>query len=876
VGYDRDVYRKPCRVTVTNPSSQTFKTFEPAEKRRGLGFLLSVCLALALIVLGLVIGAGGGWLILLGGSWYYLFAAAGLVVSGFLLLNQRPAAVWIYLAVWLGTLIWACWEVGFNGWALVPRVVGPTLILPFLLLAGIRLRKESSDSLTRIYAPTTVAALTLVALLGGGLLAHRFLSEDSEVGEAAPQVTLTEPTPAESRVDGNGETSNGISTTPGKNLHAGVDWPAYGGSSLGMRYSPLTEITPENVSKLEKVWTFRTGDMPSERSEGRYSPENTPLKVGDRLFVCSAKNILISINAVSGKEEWRFDPKVADDAIPFGATCRGASYYETSDPAKAGQVCASRIIEGTLDARLIAVDAKTGKPCSDFGQNGSVDLKDGLGETFTGFYAVTSPPAIVRGVAVVGAQVSDNQARNSPSGVVRGFDVITGKLAWAWDMGHPDRSGAPPPGDTYTRGTPNMWAAAAGDEELGYVYAPLGSPANDYYGAGRTAFENEYSTSIVAIDVTTGKEVWHFQTVHHDLWDYDLASQPSLVDLQTEDGRVPALILPSKQGQIYALNRKTGKPIFPVEERGVPTGGVEPQALAKTQPYSGYVHVDQPKLTEKDMWGMSPIDQLWCRIQFKRASYDGEYTPPKLDRAYIEYPGFNGGSEWGGVAVDTERGILVTNYNDMPNLNWLVPRAKINRMGIRAFEPRVASASQEGSDSLSLLGFWRKLTQLRSWRTFYYAEPQEGAPYGVHILTGWQLPTGLPCKQPPYGHLRAVDLKTGKTLWDNPIGTARNNGPFGIPSMLPITIGTPVLGGPLITAGGLIFIGGTTDDTFRAVDIKTGKVAWEDQLPAGGQATPMTYEADGRQFVVIAPGGHHFMQTKLGDYVVAYALPKAH
>jgi quinoprotein glucose dehydrogenase len=831
-------------------------------------------MGVVLIPLGLVIGGAGVWLITLGGSWYYLVAGIGLIVSGLLLLHQRVVAVWIYMAIWLITLIWAYWEVGFNGWALVPRVVGPTLILAFVLIAMPGLRKTASQGLIWIY---TTAVLAAFALLGSVLAAHRVQTENAQLVETAQRISAVGVGPAEPEVFDGKNTGTGIvvSTTPGKTIHAGKDWPAYGGSKLATRYSPLDQVTPENVSKLEKVWTFRTGDTPSEQANGRYAPETTPLKVGDHLFVCSAKNILISINAVSGREEWRFNPEVADAAIPFGATCRGVAYYEMTDGAEPGQVCATRILEGTLDARLIAVDAKTGRPCPDFGQHGNVDLTDGLGETVPGWYAVTSPPTIVRGIVVMGALVLDGQARDAPSGVIRGYDAVTGKLAWAWDMGHPDRNGAPPAGDTYTRGTPNMWTAAAGDEELGYVYAPLGNSAVDYFGRNRKSFENEYSTSLVAIDVTTGKPVWHFQTVHHDLWDYDLASQPSLVDFQTNGGTVPALILSTKQGQIYVLNRKTGKSLFPVEDRPAPSGGVEPQNLAKTQPYSGYAHLDQAELTEKDMWGMSPIDQLWCRIQFRRASYNGEYTAPTLDRAYIQYPGSNGGSEWGSIAIDTERGILVANYNDLPNLNWLVPRAKIDKMGLKPINQRVTSKSAEGngdSQAGSLVAMWR--TWMTSWRTFYWADPQDGAPYGIHINAGWQMPTGLPCKQPPFGHIRGIDLRTGKTLWDHPFGSARNNGPFGVPSKLPITIGTPNNGGPLVTAGGLVFIAATTDDTFRAIDVRTGEIVWEDQLPAGGQATPMTYEADGRQFVVIAPGGHDFMKTKLGDYVVAYALPR--
>jgi quinoprotein glucose dehydrogenase len=882
---------RPSSTDLSRSHSAEQLSFSSAQRPRRLGYWWATLLGIVLVPLGLVIGSGGVWLIFLGGSLYYLIAGIGLVVTGIQLMRHKIAGIWVYLIIWLFTLIWAYWEAGLNGWALVPRIVGPTLILAFVLIAMPGLRGTDSRGSTRVYTAAVVAAF---ALLGAALVARGIQAKQERFAEpvqpldklvqgqpstkndqTAPQTSLVRVGVAERGVSVR-TTDTGITSSPGKTLQAGRDWPAYGGSNLATRYSPLDQITPDNVSKLEKVWTYRTGDMPSEQAKvfyssesGQHSPETTPLKVGDHLFLCSARNILISVNAVSGKEEWRFDPRVADEA-PYLAVCRGVAYYETTD-AKPDQACATSIFEGTLDARLIAVDAKTGKPCPAFGRNGSVDLTDSIGETVPNWYAVTSPPTIVRGIVVTGAQVYDGQSRDAPSGVIRGYDAVTGKLAWAWDMGHPDRTGAPPAGETYTRGTPNMWTVAAGDEELGYVYAPLGNSAVDYFGGTRKKFENEYSTSLVAIDVTTGKPVWHFQTVRYDLWDYDLASQPSLVDFPTDGGTVPALILSSKQGQIYVLDRKTGKSLFPVEDRVAPGGGVEPQNLAKTQPYSGYAHLDQAELTEKDMWGMSPIDQLWCRIQFKRASYDGEYTAPTLERAYVQYPGFNGGSEWGSVAVDTERGILVANYNDIPTLNWLVPRVKIDKMGLKPINQWGNNKSTDrGSQSRSPLAIWR--SWMSSWR---WTSPQDGAPYGVHINAGWQMPTGLPCKQPPFGHIRAMDLKSGKTLWDSPFGSARNNGPFGIPSKLPITIGTPNNGGPLVTAGGLVFIAATTDDIFRAIDIKTGKVVWEDQLPAGGQATPMTYEADGRQFIVIAPGGHHFMKTKVGDYVIAYALARA-
>ena len=559
---------------------------------------------------------------------------------------------------------------------------------------------------------------------------------------------------------------------------------------------------------------------------------------------------MIAADAATGREIWRYDPKVLDDQIAYGATCHGVAYYAVPG-AQPDSPCAARIIEGTIDARLIAVDAKTGQLCQDFGVDGMVNLKRGIGETVPGWYSFDAAPVIVRGVVVVGAQVQDGQSENSPSGVVRAYSATTGKLAWAWDMGQPDLTGEPPPGKVYTRDTPNMWTTPAADEELGYVYLPLGNSPGDYYGAQRRPFDDEYSSSLVAIDATTGKPVWKFQTVHHDLWDYDLGSQPSLVDFPTDHGVVPALILTSKQGQIYVLNRKTGQSLFPVTEKPVPTGGVEPsRELSKTQPYSGYAKLTKPDLTEADMWGMSPLDQLWCRVQFKRAHYKGAYTPPSLDSRFIEYPSYNGGSDWGSLAVDQKDGVVVANYNNMANYTELVTRKEANALHIMPIdEPH---APTEGGESGA----------------------QAGAPYAVRVNPGWREWTGLMCKEPPYGGIRAIDLKTGKTIWDEPLGLATENGPFGIPLKLPIRIGLPNNGGPLVTAGGLIFIAAATDNRLRAIDIKTGKVVWSAKLPAGGQATPMTYEARGQQFVVIMAGGHHFMGTPVGDYVVAFALPR--
>ncbi|MFC0010111.1 membrane-bound PQQ-dependent dehydrogenase, glucose/quinate/shikimate family [Devosia nitrariae] len=851
-------------------------TDTPREDRpnRGFGFWAVMILATIVAVFGILITAGGVWLAALGGSWYYLLAGIGLLLTAFFLFQRSMLAVWIYLVTYLGTLIWAFWEVGFDGWAQVPRLVAPTVVLVLVLLAAPALRGRTwrRDTVTGAAAALALALMTplLIGHTDNPVIAQETAPETEEPAppteETAPptqepappaeELPALEPAPetdpempSEENAEPAATTPTGIPANedPLPTMEVGENWPAYGGTYRANRYSPLGQINPGNVGQLERVWEYRTGDMPGETDD--YSPENTPLKVGDDLYMCSAMGIAIAVDAATGREEWRYDPQVSEDAIPYGATCRGVAYFEVPDAAD-NELCATRILWGTLDARLLAVDARTGQPCPDFGLDGEVFLEEGIGETVPGWYTVTSPPTIVRGVAVVGAQVKDGQAEDSPSGVVRGYDAVTGELAWAWDLGNPDNRDAPAEGEVYTRGTPNMWTIAAGDEELGHVYLPLGNSAVDYYGSNRSELENEYATALVAVDVTTGEDVWHFQTVYRDVWDYDLGSQPSLVDFPTDDGTVPAIIVSSKQGEIYVLDRRSGEPLFPVEEREVPTGmGVEPDYLSPVQPFSTYHSLLFPALTEKDMWGATPLDQLWCRIQFKMANYEGVYTPPTTDGRWIQYPGYNGGQDWGSMAVDTQRGTLIANYNDMPNYNRLVPREEAGEVHA-LFEPEY-DPDQEGPD------------------------PQLGSPYAIDVNAGWREDwTGLMCKQPPYGGIRAIDLETGETLWDEPLGTARANGPFGIPSMLPMKIGTPNNGGPVITAGGLVFIAAATDNLIRAIDIETGETVWSDELPAGGQTTPISYEVGGRQFIAIAPGGHHFMETPIGDYLIAWALPE--
>lgn len=809
---------------------------------RGAGFWWTMFVGVVLLVFGVPIAGGGLWLITLGGSWYYLPAGVGLVLTAWFLFQRSLNALWIYLLTYVATLAWAFWEAGLDGWAQVPRLLAPTIVLILVLTTLPNLR----GSVRRLGQAMTAAvilagALSVVGIANRGIetsLAQESLDPATPVPSAEPALGAAEPAATQSTYAA---------------LETGADWPAYGGTHRALRYSPLNQITKENVAGLEKIWEFRTGDLP--QNDEPFGNQNTPVKVGDRLYLCSAMNKIFALDAATGSQFWTFDPEVSTDAVGYNASCRGLVYFE--DPAaEQGALCATRVVNLTHDARMIALDTETGQLCPDFGNAGMVNLMEGIGDVAPGFYAPTSPPTLVRDVLVVGSQVSDNQERSAPSGVIRGFNAVTGELEWAWDMGRPGETGLPPEGETYTEGTPNSWTIASGDDDLGLVYIPMGNSAVDYWGSDRSEAENTYSTAVVALDVETGDVAWHYQTVHYDIWDYDLGGQGSLVDFPTPDGPVPAIIMPSKQAQFYILNRATGEPLVNIEERPAPQGGVEPERLSPTQPYvTDFPNLLKPELTEAQMWGATPLDQLWCRIQFRQAAYDGVYTPPTVDQPWIQFPGYNGGSDWGGIAVDPVNGVLIANYNNMPNFNQLVPREEVDAMGVVSInDPSYDPAAGSGSHgSIS---------------------PQAESPYGIRVNAGWRVPfTGLLCKQPPYGGIAAIDLNTREFLWDRPFGSARKNGPFGIPSMLPVDIGTPNNGGGVVTAAGLFFIAAATDDLFRALDTETGEELWQVALPAGGQATPMTYEAGGKQIVVINAGGHDFMETPIGDYFIAYALP---
>ncbi|PZP59177.1 MAG: membrane-bound PQQ-dependent dehydrogenase, glucose/quinate/shikimate family [Pseudoxanthomonas spadix] len=761
-------------------------------------------LALLQFALGLALLLGGGRLILLGGSAYYLAAGALYLVSAVLIWRRRPLGTTLALAALVLNVVWALWEAGLNYWPLLPRLVLPAVMAMLVLLIATPIR----PALAR---PLRIAGVAIFAGLLG-LLALAFVPH----GAIQPlQARRDAPAPA---------------GPPG-------EWRFYGRDAAGSRYVASDQITPENVGRLRLAWRYRTGDT------GPGEDQNVPLQVGDTVYTCSRNDLIAALDADTGKVRWTHDPKAHS---PFWQRCRGLGYYEKAD-APAGQHCRQRLFNTTNDARLIALDAHDGKPCEDFGVAGTVDLKAGMGEVKPGFYIPTSAPLVARGRIVVGGFVADNQERGEPSGVIRAFDASTGALDWAWDLGDPSITGAPPPGQSYTRGTPNMWSTASYDDQLGLVYLPLGNATPDYFGMGRPPHSEAFSSSIVALDVETGRLRWKVQTVHHDLWDYDVPAQPSLVDLPDgKGGKVRALLQATKRGQLFLLDRATGAALSPIEERPAPQGGHVPEeTLSPTQPYStGMPSIGTEPLRESRMWGMTLLDQLWCRIRYRQQRYEGEFTPPGLTPS-IQYPGNFGGMNWGSVSVDPVNGYAYMNENRLPILVQLMTpadtRKLIARMG--------ANPSAHGPAM------------------------QLGTPYGVSV-SPMMSPLGIPCNEPPFGTVTAVDLQQRRIAWQVPIGTVRDTGPMGIVTHLAMPVGMPTIGGTMTTSSGLVFFAGTQDFYLRALDAGSGKELWKARMPVGSGSTPMSYVSPrtGRQYVLISSGGTRQSPVR-GDYVLAYALP---
>jgi len=615
-------------------------------------------------------------------------------------------------------------------------------------------------------------------------------------------------------------------------------WPHYGHDAGGMRYSPLSQINRENVASLKVAWTFHTGDISDGKGRRKRSGfESTPLMVDSTLYLTTPFNRVIALDPETGTQRWAYDPKIAlDGDYGDGLVNRGVSTW--LDPARAaGQPCRRRIFEVTQDARLVVIDAATGSPCADFGKAGQVSLRDVSGY-YAGWYHMTSPPAIIDDLVIVGSAIDDNHRADMARGVVRAYDARTGALRWSWDPLPANRVGNAKT-QPFRSGAANAWSVMAVDTERDLVFVPTGSPSPDYYGGLRVG-DNKWANSVVALRAKTGDFVWGFQLVHHDLWDFDSAAPPLLTTVHRDGKDVPVVIQGNKSGLLYVLNRDTGKPVFPVEERPVPQSDVPGEKTSPTQPFPlAPPPLAAHALAADQAWGPTAEDREACRKTISQLRNEGIFTPPSL-KGTLMVPGNIGGMTWSGYAFDPQHSLLVTNTNNIVAGARLIPRAKYDQRG---------SHDEDGD----------------------YGD-QTGAPYGL-FRRFLQSPSDLPCSAPPWGLLTAVDMNEGKIRWQVPLGSMQD---FGGAHAQEIPPGSISLGGPIVTAGGIVFIAGTTDSFLRGFDIETGKELWKAKLPAGANATPMTYRLanSGKQYLVVAAGGHpKITEEQLGDALVAFTLP---
>nr|WP_236775296.1 membrane-bound PQQ-dependent dehydrogenase, glucose/quinate/shikimate family [Agrobacterium tumefaciens] len=793
-------------------------------------------------LLGVGLAAGGVKLLTLGGSWFYLLAGLAMIAIGYFAVRRQSAALWTALGLLVVSIVWALAEVGIDFWQLVPRTVtflvialGAALISPFLT------RKSGAPALS-------IRSGGILSLI----LAAAFVATIAGMFRPHPAVVASSDAPAPV-----------INADAGR--ESGNDWPAWGRGTTGNRFAQFDQINKSNVKDLQIAWTFHTGDLAVDGKEYQV----TPIKIDDTMYFCTPSNIVIALDPTTGKERWRFDPQAKISQSTAGwRRCRGVGYADLtaqlSKPANAADgsslpviaaiesvACRKRILTSTTDARLLAIDADTGELCQDFGVKGAVDLRIGLTKDAVGgqqgSYNVTSAPLVADGVVMVGGRINDNLTVGEPSGVVRGFDVRTGQILWAWDAARGAKDSTPlPAGQTYAPETPNFWGTAAYDPALGLAYFPTGNQTPDFWSGNRHSYSDEYTDAVVAVDMKTGKERWHFRTANIDQYDYDVSSQPILYDLPKADGtRTPVLIQLTKRGEIFVLDRRTGEPVFPVEQRKVATDAMPGMEVSPTQPFSS-LSVGTETLKESDMWGATIFDQLYCRIEFKEMRWEGPFTPLSDKQRTLIYPGYYGGFNWGGGAIDASTGTLIVNDIRMAQWGRFIKQEEAKRIGLKP--------STEGE----------------------YSE-QLGTPWGVE-RSMFVSPLGVPCFKPPFGSMTAIDLTTGKTKWQVPMGSIQDAPVQGIVPGVLIPLGMPTMGGPLVTGGGLTFFHGTLDYYTRALDNDTGGELWRGRLPLGGQGAPMSYIGkDGKQYVVVVAGGATRTGTNdhRGDDVIAYALPGA-
>lgn len=798
-----------------------------------------------LSLIGLCLTLLGAYLAYIGGSFYYVLTGLTIIAVIVLMIRRNSLAAKLYGLMLGVTLLWALFESGLDLLSLLPRLgtwMGLSLwfFTPIYKASLNNHESINSGNIKPWFVIPNIAAilvLSLAAIQG---------YERNSTGTVRDIV----------------------------NTETVSDWKHYGNSAGGTRFSEVDQINTDTVGELKEAWRYRTGVKEVFKS--------TPLQVDNYLYICAANNIMMAVNSDNGEEIWRYDPKTQQPSqSQYAKTCRGVAYHEA--PSDYQGECPKRIVVGTVDARLVAVDAITGELCNNFGINGSVNLRKGLGKHEDDQYWITSPPLVADDVFVVGGLVMDSQDLGLPSGVVRAFDALSGKFSWAWDMGNPGYHGEPPEGERYTPGTPNVWTAMSYDAELDLVYAPTGNASPDYYGGARRPYDDEWSSALVAIDAATGSPKWKYQTVHHDVWDYDLPAQPVLVDVTKDGKKVPSVAIPTKMGDIFLLDRRDGTPVHPIEERPAPQNPELGEYLSPTQPASPLPNF-HPYRHEKDMWGLTPIDQLVCRIEYKMMRYEGMYTPPTTKGTLIA-PGNFGGFNWGSVSVDADNGLLVA-----------APMLLAHRLIL--FTPEQVAAF----GPLAARGLGKNHPAVRMDPNAPMPEQREPNPndpydhvriryYGIPMPFMSRLGTSVPCFEPPWSRIAVMDLNTKELLWSRPLGSMKESGPFGWRTGLPFNVGVAIQGSTITTRGGLTFVSSAMDSTVRAFDVRTGEIKWSAPLPGNGQATPMTYQSkeSGKQYLIVtvpSPGWRYPRDPKTGTYVdsqkenddkggyvIAYALP---
>lgn len=628
----------------------------------------------------------------------------------------------------------------------------------------------------------------------------------------------------------------------------GGDWTSFGRDPGGSQHSPLAQIDIGNVGRLQQVWAYRSGDFKdAPASEGGTILQTTPLHANGLLYLCTPHNKVIALEPTSGRPRWVFDPHRIDAAtdqalsppLKMPTRCRGVAYWQsngdgggapTRTPAAA---CDKRIFKNGEGGRLYALDADTGALCRDFGaakgHPGWVWHEDYDNRGEGGGGSPSSPPVVLEDLVIIGNSTNDGFA-NARDGFIRAFDVHSGELRWEW---------SPIPDDkAQLTGAANVWSTISVDPARHLVFVPTTSPSTDYYGGGRQ-FDIPHANSIVALDGRTGERVWHFQTIRHDLFDYDLVGHPLLVDIRRDGQVIPAALLQTKMGWLFGFERTTGAPIWPIVEQPVPPSDVPGDQAAPTQPVpTGMAPFAHQLLKREQLFGLTPLDRWACRRRFDQVRYDGLYTPPSV-RGSILFPSALGGGNWGGASYDPAQNLLIIKAENLATLIKVVPKAD-----------REAEDAAGGVD--------------------YLTRPLVGTPYKVEGEI-FRSPLGLPCTPPPWGTLTALDLDSGQIKWQIPLGQVRR---MGVTIPASFGWGSPNVGGPITTAGGLTFIGATMDSKLRAIETATGRELWSAKLPAPGMAVPMTYAAEGRQYVVIAAGGNASVGTRTGDYLVAFALPE--